>query len=158
MLEILRAVALQALGHQSLTTAVAKLLSECESIKPRVLVLAALSKLFGAGTTRHVLTDSPRLLASIAQCLQGTAPIQLFQLASSLFLAHTGSVANTRPGWLSLSTVLDAMARQLQGQGQQGREAELAQRPNQQAVGAVWGAEAASAIADLAGSPAGNER
>ena len=50
------------------------------------------------------------------------------------------------------------MARQLQGQGQQGREAELAQRPNQQAVGAVWGAEAASAIADLAGSPAGNER
>ena len=47
------------------------------------------------------------------------------------------------------------MARQLQGQ--QGREVELAPAANHRS-GAVWGAEAASAIADLAGSPAGNER
>ena len=48
---------------------------------------------------------------------------------------------------------------QLQGQGlQQGREVELAPAANLQLAAAVWGAEAASAIADLAGSPAGNER
>ena len=54
--------------------------------------------------------------------------------------------------------VRDMVEQLLQGQGQ-GREAELAPAAlNNQAAGAVWGAEAASAIADLAGSSAGNER